>query len=142
MKPPANEARPPAEGPSIHALGFAGVAAALLAAAAILPLDRPPLSLLVCPLRAGTGWPCPFCGCSHAFAHFVRGEFASAALSSPLGTALALLCAAHLVLTALRLSGLRLRIPEPRLSSSGRLACAAVLVANWAFVAARVRGVL
>ena len=133
---------PAATGPSIHALGFAAVAAALLGAAAVLPLDRPPLSLFTCPWRDGTGWPCLFCGCSHAFAHFVRGEFVQAVLASPLGTGLALLCAAHLVLTALRLCGLRVALPEPRLSPSGRLACAAVLLANRAFVAARVRGVL
>ena len=143
MRAATRQARPQAaEGPSIHALGFAAVAASLLGAAAVLPLDRPPLSLLACPLRAGTGWPCLFCGCTHAFAHFVRGELAASVLSSPLGAALALLCGLHLVLTALRLLGLRVRIPEPRLSSSGRIACAALLVANWAFVAARVRGVL
>ena len=136
MKPPAGE------GPSLHALGFAALAASLLGVAAVLPLDGPLLSLFACPFRAGTGWPCLFCGCSHAFTHFVRGELVDAVLSSPLGAALALLCAVHLILTAVRLVGVRVELPEPRLSWSGRIACAAVLVANWAFVAARVRGAL
>ena len=127
-------------GPSIHAIGFAGVAASLLAAAALLPLDRPPLSLLACPLRAATGWPCLFCGCSHAFAHAVRGEIGQAFLANPLGALLAIACAAQVILTLLRLCGLQLALPEPGLSRRGRLAVAALLALNWAFVAARVRG--
>src|SRR5436309_1852186 len=55
--------------PSVHALGLAGTALGLLCAAALLPLDAPPLSLLVCPIRAATGIPCLACGCTHAF-HF------------------------------------------------------------------------
>ena len=128
------------EGPSVHALGFAGVAAALLGAAALLPLDRPPLSLFVCPLRAATGWPCLFCGCTHAFAHAVRGELWDAFGSSPLGALLALACAAHLAITLLRLGGLRVTLPEPRPGRALRAFALLLLAANWAFVALRVRG--
>jgi hypothetical protein len=129
-------------GPSVHAIGLASVGALLLIAAAVLPLDRPPLSLFACPVRAATGWPCLFCGCTHAFAHAVRGELGAAFGASPLGAALALLCAAHALLTALRLCGLQLALPEPRLSRAGRAAAVVLLAANWAFVAARVRGAL
>ena len=129
-------------GPSIHGLGFAAVAASLLAAAAVLPLDRPPLSLFACPLRAATGWPCLFCGCSHAFHHLVRVELGAAFLASPLGALLAIACVAQVTVTALRLAGVRLSLPEPSLSNRSRLAIAALLALNWAFVAARVRGAL
>src|SRR5205814_1298514 len=90
-------------GVSVHAIGLAAAAFALLAAAAVLPLDAP---FLFCPFRAATGLPCLTCGCTHAFHQFVRGELASAFMSSPLGTALALVCAFHLVWTLLRLCGL------------------------------------
>ena len=122
--------------PSVHALGLAGVAAALLGAAALLPMDLPPLSLFACPFRAATGWPCLACGCTHAFHHFVRGEFAAAFLSSPLGTSVALAAAAHLLWTALRIAGLPY---APRLKMTPRLrwAAAAALAANWAFLVVR-----
>ena len=89
--------------PSLHAIGLAAVAAALLAAAAVVPLDAP---FLFCPFRAATGLPCPTCGCTHAFHHLVRGHLAAAISSSPLGALLASACAAHLVWTLLRLFGL------------------------------------
>lgn len=122
--------------PSVHALGLAAVAAVLLCAALVLPLDAPPLSLLFCPLRAATGVPCPGCGCTHAFHFFVRGQWASAALSSPLGALLALACAVHLLWTALRLCGLPW---APSIAPTGRVRALAALalVANWVFVVLR-----
>ena len=128
--------------PSVHALIFAALAAALLGAAAILPLDRPPLSLFPCPLKAATGWPCLFCGCTHAFAYAVRGELWQALVASPLGTLLALLCAAHVGLTLARLVGLRWSFPMLTLSIRARAAALVLLAANWAFVAARSKGAL
>lgn len=120
----------------MHALGLAAVAGALLAAAIVLPLDAPPLSLLFCPFRAATGVPCLACGCTHAFHFMVRGQAAAAFLASPLGALLALACAAHLLWTALRLCGLPW---APHLEPSRRLrwTIGAALLANWAFVALR-----
>ena len=120
--------------PSVHALGLAAVSVALLAAAALLPLDAPPLSLLACPLRAATGVPCLSCGCAHAFHFAVRGQLGAALASSPAGALLAVACAVHLIWTSLRLCGLPWAL---RFEMTARLrwAAAAALVANWAFVA-------
>jgi hypothetical protein len=123
--------------PSVHALGLAAAGAGLLAAAAVLPLDAPPLSLFACPFRAATGLPCLACGCSHAFHFAVRGQLLEAASANPLGLLLALLCAAHLVWTLLRLAGLPW---APRLVAPSRALrfCAALAAgASWAFVALR-----
>ena len=122
--------------PSVHALALAGICGLMLAAAAALPLDAPPLSLLSCPFRAATGFPCPGCGCTHAFHHAVRGQVLAALSYSPLGTLLAIACAAHLIWTALRLAGLR-RAPAIALTPRARWAAAAALAANWIFVALR-----
>ena len=130
------------ERPSDHTLGFSAVALALLSAAAVLPLDAPPLSLLSCPLRAATGWPCLFCGATHAFHHFVRGDFAQALLASPLGALFAFACGLLLLVTAARLCGLRLELPSLPSPRRWRLCVVILLGVNWAFVAARIRGVL
>jgi Protein of unknown function (DUF2752) len=123
--------------PSVHSLGLAAAAAVMLGAAAVLPLDAPPLSLFACPFRAATGWPCLTCGCTHAFAKFVRFDFVAAAEASPLGAAVAAICAVHVVWTALRVFGFR-RAPAtlvatPRL----RVAALALLAANWIFLVLR-----
>ena len=120
--------------PSVHALGLAAAGTAFLCAAAILPLDAPPLSLLACPFRAATGWPCLTCGCSHAFAAFVRLRPLAAIEASPLGATLALLCAVHVVWTALRICGLRRAPVNFRATPRVRAAGAALLIANWAFL--------
>ena len=121
--------------PSVHALGFAGVAAALLGAALVLPLDAPPLSFFACPFRAATGLPCLTCGCTHAFSYLVHGRLAEAFLASPLGAALAVACAAHLLWTCARLAGLpfapRARLPRWLLVSA--------VAANWLFLVLRSR---
>ena len=122
--------------PSVHALGLAAVGAALLAAAAVLPLEAPPLSLFACPFRAATGLPCLACGCTHAFHFFVRGEMQSAFLSSPVGFLLALACAAHLLWTLLRLCGLPYA-PGFAVTRRVRWAALVALAANWAFLAVR-----
>ena len=120
--------------PSVHAFGLAAAGAALLACAAVLPLDAPPLSLFPCPFRLATGLPCLACGCTHAFHFFVRGQFGAALLASPLGALLALACAAHLLWTALRLCGLSWA-PHLQPTRGLRFTAAAALAANWAFVA-------
>ena len=127
--------------PSIHALGLAAAAAFLLASARLLPLDGPPLSWFACPFRAATGLPCLTCGCTHAFAAAVRLDVAAALAANPLGALLAFACAAHCAWTALRACGLRWSPSLPRLDRAGgrrlRICAAALLAANWAFVALR-----
>jgi hypothetical protein len=122
--------------PSVHAVALGGVAMLLLAAAAILPLDGPPLSILSCPFKVATGWPCPGCGCTRAFHFAVRGQWALAFAHSPLGTLLALACAAHVLWTALRFAGLPYA-PAIELTPRARWAAATALAANWLFVALR-----
>jgi hypothetical protein len=116
-----------------HAAGFAVAAAALLGAAALLPLDAPPLSLFACPFKAATGLPCLTCGCTHAFHYAVRGELGRAFAASPLGALLALACAGHVVLTLLGRSWPRVRIAP----ATARIAAVCAVAANWAFVALR-----
>lgn len=120
--------------PSVHALGLAAVACALLGAAWTLPLDSPLLALLACPFRAATHLPCLACGCTRAFHFAVRGELVRALSFSPLGVVLALACALHLGWTMLRLCGLPF---APRIAATPFLRRVALLAlaANWAFVA-------
>lgn len=120
--------------PSVHALGLAAASGAMLGAAAVLPLDAPPLSLLACPFRAATGWPCLTCGCTHAFAAFMRFDFVAAVAASPLGAILAALCAVHVVWTVLRLAGLRLAPASMPATPRVRAAAVALLAANWVFL--------
>ena len=120
--------------PSVHALALAGVSILLLGAAAAFPLDAPPLSILWCPFRAATGWPCPGCGCTRAFHFAVRGELGLAISHSPLGTVLALACAAHVLWTALRLAGLPYA-PALEITRRTRWVAGSALAANWLFVA-------
>jgi len=123
-----------AGGPSAHALGLSVAAASLLVAAAVLPLDQPPLSLFACPFRAATGLPCLTCGCTHAFAAVARLHFVQAALANPLGAMAALAAAVHVAWTALRLCGLRYAPAPLALTPRLRLGAAAMLAANWGFL--------
>lgn len=120
--------------PSVHALGLAAAGAAMLGAAAVLPLDAPPLSLFACPFRAATGWPCLTCGCTHAFAAFVRLDFSAAFRASPLGALLAAVCVVHVAWTLLRLCGFPRAPASPRATPRVRAAALAVLAANWIFL--------
>ena len=123
--------------PSVHALGLAACGAALLAAAAVLPLDAPPLSWFACPFRAATGLPCLSCGCTHAFHFMVRLQFADALAANPLGALLALACFVHALWTALRICGLPWAPSLPAPSRRARWAAVAAVAANWIFIAAR-----
>ena len=120
--------------PSVHALGLAAAGAAVLGAAALLPLDEPPLSFLACPFRAATGWPCLTCGCTHAFAAFMRFDYAAAVEASPLGAILAAFCAVHVVWTVLRLGGFRRAPASIPATPRVRAAAVALLAANWIFL--------
>jgi uncharacterized protein DUF2752 len=122
--------------PSVHALGLAFAAFALLAGALVLPLDVPPLSLFDCPFRLATGLPCFACGMTHAFHSLVRFDVRDALLASPLGALLAAACAVHAVWTLLRLLGLPWA-PHVRPTRALRFSAAAALAANWAFIALR-----
>jgi hypothetical protein len=119
--------------PSVHALALACVAASVFAASAFLPLDAPPLSLLACPFRAATGFPCVGCGAMHAFHFAARGQLFAALSWSPLATLAAIAAAAHVGLTALRLCGFPF---APRIDATPRLRwmAAVALAANWMFV--------
>ena len=119
--------------PSVHALGFAGAAAGLLAVAA-LPLEV--FSLFSCPWRAATGLPCPTCGCTRAFHHLVHGDLPAAFSASPLGALLALGCALHVAWTVSRLCGLRWA-PFVEPTRRFRVGLAVAVAANWVFLAVR-----
>jgi hypothetical protein len=127
--------------PSVHSLGIAAGGGLVLLAAAVLPLDGPPLSLLACPLRAATGIPCLSCGATHAFHFAMHGDLVAALSANPLAALGAFLLAAHCALTALRLCGLPFApaLPRPSRKISRLLRAGAVLVvvANWLFVALR-----
>ena len=79
------------------------VAGALLVAGFLLAARLPPdprgygthqrLGLPECSFRTLFGKPCPGCGITTSFAHFVRGEWRSAAFANPAGLLLALNCA-------------------------------------------------
>ena len=120
--------------PSAHALGLAAAGLFLLVAAAVLPLDAPPLSLFACPFRAATSLPCLACGCTHAFAAVARLRLADALSASPLGALLALGCAVHAAWTALRLCGLRYAPEGFAVTGRVRLGALAVLAGNWLFL--------
>ena len=79
-----------------HVLGLVGLGM-LLAGLVLDPnVDPRRVSVLgftvpnACGLRATTGIPCPSCGLTRAVCHSVRGDFQSAALFHPVGSAVAL----------------------------------------------------
>ena len=123
--------------PSAHALGLAATGLTLLVAAAVLPLDAPPLSLFACPFRAATSLPCLSCGCTHAFAAVAHLHPLEAVAASPLGALAAFACAVHAVWTALRLCGFRYAPANFPVTPRVRLGAAAMLVLNWAFLVLR-----
>ena len=124
----------PAGFPSVHALGLAAAGFSLLVAAAVLPLDAPPLSLFACPFRAATSLPCLACGATHAFAAVARLRLTDAFLASPLGALLAVACAVHAAWTALRLCGLRHAPASFAVTARVRFFAIALLAGNWLFL--------
>ena len=70
------------------------------------------LGLAPCTIRTVFGIPCPTCGMTTSFAHFVRGEILPAARANTSGVLLATVCAAQLPWIAMsvwrgRLLGMR-----------------------------------
>jgi hypothetical protein len=130
----------PAPGLPGNAIVISALHLAALATAGLLPLDAPPLSLLACPFRAATGFPCLGCGCLHAFAAVSHLDPGAAFLANPLASLLAIGGVVFACTTALQLCGVRLA--APRLGRSGarfaRIAIALAVVANWCFVASRI----
>jgi hypothetical protein len=128
---------PPLRG---HAIAISVLHLFALAAAGLLPLDAPPLSLLACPFRAATGLPCLGCGCLHAFAAVAHLDLHAALLANPLGSLVAIGGAVFAVVTALRLCGVHLAAPRlgPPGARCARIAVAVAVLANWCFVASQV----
>ena len=97
-----------------------GAAAAMLGAAALLPL-LPGHAGLPCPLRTLTGVPCPLCGMTTSVEHVVHGHPLAALGANPAGP-LAVLAAILLLVR-----------PPARSFTVPLVAVVAVLAALWAF---------
>jgi hypothetical protein len=79
------------------------LALALLAGSLLLPFlafdwITSPNSLVLCPLRAVTGIPCPSCGLTRALAHLERGHLAQALKFHPFSPLILLLALALFIL--------------------------------------------
>jgi hypothetical protein len=129
--------------PSALAVAWALIGLLSLAAAALLQLDSPALSLFACPIRAATAVPCPGCGGTHAFLLLAHGDAAGAFFASPLWASVALGLWLHAGLTLLRLLGLRRALVFSLPAEQSRMArwlAGGLLLANWAFVVFVSRG--
>lgn len=118
---------------------LAGVAA-ILGAAALVPLPRAAESPGLCLFHAVTGLRCPGCGLTRGLIFLVQGDVRTATLFHPLvGLALAGLVAAGAWL-ALEAAGRRPALPAlPPPAENGLLALvAAAFVASWVLRAAGV----
>ena len=85
------------------------LALALLAGSLLLPLVAfdwvtAPNSLVLCPLRAVTGIPCPSCGLTRALAHLERGQWAEALKFHPFSPLLFLVALVLIFLLLLELA--------------------------------------
>ena len=84
------------------------LALALLAGSLLLPLlaidwVTSPQTLVLCPLRAVTGIPCPSCGLTRALAHLERGHLSQALKFHPFSPLILLLALALFILILLEL---------------------------------------
>ena len=116
-------------------LAFAGVGGAWVAACAFGGLD-----VVVCPLRAVTGVPCPSCGATRAVRLLLDGQVRSAFLMNPVGPLLVAMATFAVVgvlrdmtmgTDGVRVAG-RVMVAWLRRPLIARLAVLAVL-ANWAW---------
>jgi hypothetical protein len=94
------------------------LALGLLAGTLLLPLlafdwVTAPGSLVLCPLRAVTGVPCPSCGLTRALAHLERGHWAAAIRFHPFAPLVFLLVLALAVMLAFELATHRTIIGNP-----------------------------
>ncbi len=85
------------------------LALALLAGSLLLPLlafdwVTSPQALVLCPLRAVTGIPCPSCGLTRSLAYLERGHLAQALKFHPFSPLILVLALALLVLLLLELA--------------------------------------
>jgi hypothetical protein len=100
------------------------LALALLAGSLLLPLlafdwVTAPNSLVLCPLRAVTGIPCPSCGLTRAMAHLERGHWAEALKFHPFSPLLFVLALALILLLLLELATRKAIIFNPLKSRRG-----------------------
>lgn len=100
------------------------LALVLLAGSLLLPLlafdwVTAPDSLVLCPLRAVTGIPCPSCGLTRAFAHLGRGHWPEALKFHPFSPLLFILALALVVLLLLELATGKAFIANPLRSRRG-----------------------
>jgi hypothetical protein len=94
------------------------LALGLLAGVLLLPLlafDRvtEPGPLVLCPLRAVTGIPCPSCGLTRALAHLERGHWAEAVRFHPFAPLVFLLVLALVLMLIFELASGRVVIGNP-----------------------------
>ena len=94
------------------------LALALLAGSLLLPLlafdwITSPRALVLCPLRAVTGIPCPSCGLTRALAHLERGHWADAVRFHPFAPLVFLLVLALAVMLAFELATRKTVIGNP-----------------------------
>lgn len=99
----------------------------ILFAARFFPFDRYPV--LVCPLRALSGLPCPGCGGTRAVVMLAHGDVLGAVALNPLVSVGAVVVTAWAILRSIRPA-------SGRDGSGGRLPAiaAAALVLNWAYL--------
>lgn len=116
---------------------FWGLVSAALVALSPLA-SRLAAGLPACPLKTGTGWPCPGCGTTRAALALADLDLAAAFAVSPLAAAgWTLLIAGGLAAGALALAGIEPPAPPgwtPRRLAAFRLAAAAAIVGNWLYL--------
>jgi len=117
----------------IDAVALTGLCGLLVAR--FVPVAR--LPFWGCALRQHTGWPCPGCGLTRAAEGVAHLHLAAAWAANPLGAVAALAFAAAIVVSVLHLA---LKMPLPhfvptqREARAFRLALAAVVVVNYAYI--------
>lgn len=96
------------------------------------------LGLPPCAMLQTTGYPCPSCGMTTAFAHAARGDLLNAARAQPMGALLALGCsigfwiALYGAVLGVRLGPVAQRLFAPRMI----ILLAATWAASWAYTIA------